>query len=786
MRRLSFHTGRVAAAYSRRWSSRTRHQNSVLRPDSYRYQSLPDLARNREAALRLIEYPLESFTPETWFEAEELLPWWSVQRTPESVDLSFQLLERLLQEPSIQLGQWLDAETLNRLINNWRVVWWDSTLPNELAPAMVLQRVLDYHANGLAIDEKTLYLILEADVTAPKDASQTPQFARRILNTALVLASSVPACQPSTELCNLVLTAVAQAANQGEATAVVYAKECEDVIAQMMQHEIPLNRRTYARVIYAWSLTASVEGALAAQEWLAQMYADFQAGDRRARPTTAAFASVIAAWARSGAEDAGARGEQILEQWSMLRKELLGGSPVKAVNAVMQCYANQGTLEAAQRAHALFHKYLTKKHRPDYVSYLTLLSAWANVGQPEPAQALVEELTERYRTSAGSDLKPDVAIYTTLVKAWAKSSAEDKVEQALRLIQFMQEQKDEEMMPNLVTYNILLDCLANTTVESFGNGGTPGTKAEALLEEMRARAAAGQDDVRPDVISYSSAMHAWAKIGHAERAAQILDQMLQDYRSGNARAKPDVQCFNTVLGAFTRSRATDACLKAEAFLKRMQDEGIEPNVYSYTSVIAAFAKSTRKNRKESARRAAKWLQQMQSAYENGNARCRPNRPAYNAVMNAFARGGRPERAEQVLQEMYLDYLNNGNHQARPDTSSFNTLLKAWAYSRSPEAPAKAEELMSRMKEIGLRPNFLTYSTLMLVYGLARPPHPQRAEDILREMDRLYERNELDERPNRRNYQTVRKAWLYSTDSHRKAKAAAIRTEMEERFGSGAN
>ena len=92
---------------------------------------------------KLINQPRGSFALESWFEAEEALPFWGVQRTPESVQLSFALLETVLEEDQYQNcnqqpkkreeendqqmqdnnipnnKSWLNVDLLNRLVNNW-------------------------------------------------------------------------------------------------------------------------------------------------------------------------------------------------------------------------------------------------------------------------------------------------------------------------------------------------------------------------------------------------------------------------------------------------------------------------------------------------------------------------------------------------------------------------------------------------------------------------------------------------------------------------------------------
>lgn len=115
------------------------------------------------------------------------------------------------------------------------------------------------------------------------------------------------------------------------------------------------------------------------------------------------------------------------------------------------------------------------------------------------------------------------------------------------------------------------------------------SKADKLLKELRDRYATGEVHVRPDYITYASVIKTWASHGHDVRASEVLRLMFDDYVGGNASAKPDLQCFNSVLAAFQRSEQIDAPERACAFFENIQtlsQDGflrIQPDIVSYTS-----------------------------------------------------------------------------------------------------------------------------------------------------------------------------------------------------------
>ena len=144
--------------------------------------------------------------------------------------------------------------------------------------------------------------------------------------------------------------------------------------------------------------------------------------------------------------------------------------------------------------------------------------------------------------------------------------------------------------------------------------------------------------------------------------------------------------------------------------------------------------------------------------------------------------------------MYLDYRDNGNSYSKPDVSTFNTLLKAWAYvsaKRKQKACDKVEEIVARMAEwddVGaldnVAPNVISYTTMMLCYGLSRTPGaPERCDKILELMDDLHRRGKLREGPNKTTFHTLRKAWSFSNHPDKQRRVDEIHQEMERRFGS---
>ena len=112
--------------------------------------------------------------------------------------------------------------------------------------------------------------------------------------------------------------------------------------------------------------------------------------------------------------------------------------------------------------------------------------------------------------------------------------------------------------------------------------------AEELLGEM------DKGNVKPDIYSYASILHAYQKnklVGGADRAGDILRKMEQLYVDGGLADPPDVFHYTIVCSCWARSGDEKAARKCSLILKKMQEkyEGgqtkCKPNVRTYNAVI---------------------------------------------------------------------------------------------------------------------------------------------------------------------------------------------------------
>uniref|UniRef100_A0A0D3H9J5 Pentacotripeptide-repeat region of PRORP domain-containing protein n=1 Tax=Oryza barthii TaxID=65489 RepID=A0A0D3H9J5_9ORYZ len=228
----------------------------------------------------------------------------------------------------------------------------------------------------------------------------------------------------------------------------------------------------------------------------------------------------------------------------------------------------------------------------------------------------------------------------------------------------------------------------------------------------------------PDPATLASLLGALSK----KRLASEAQAMFDSYKSVFT---PDVVLYTTLVHAWCRSGRLD---EAERVFAEMQQAGVTPNVYTYTAVIDAMYRAGQ------VPRAQELLCQM---IDSG---CPPNTATFNAIMRAHVKAGRSEHVLQVHNQMrqlgcepdiitynFLMETHCGKGQSNldaamkmltrmiakgciPDCHTFNPMLKLVLVLGNVNA---ARKLYERMQELQCKPNVVTYNLLMRLFNLEK-------------------------------------------------------------------
>ena len=404
------------------------------------------------------------------------------------------------------------------------------------------------------------------------------------------------------------------------------------------------------------------------------------------------------------------------------------------------------------------------------------LSAWAQSGRRDSgrkAQDLLEAFEGMARVDGGkikganaeieATVRPDIFGYNIVLDGWRQGSSIESALDAEKLLQSM-EQGERFVMPDRTSYNTVIDafCKAGRNQQrhnyngkgrhrkenlgSNDNGDTLDSicvaqRAEGLLYQMDA---AG---VQPCSWSFNTVLHAWARSGYGQKAADhasaLLFTMEKHQKKGERRGKeekfvsPDARSYSAVIDAIARSGDTNAPDRAAAILSRMEANGLTPNVFTLNGILNCWAKSSRYN-SAAATEADIILRKMEENDIDHNDYPRPDLISYCLVATAFAwnrsNANKAVKAREVLNKMLYflrhDEFHGGgkSHRELEDhtksklQSAFNSVLSACAHM---PRHSSVEDL-ERAREIALQtydelhrsnlvhPNEETYFIFLLV------------------------------------------------------------------------
>lgn len=187
----------------------------------------------------------------------------------------------------------------------------------------------------------------------------------------------------------------------------------------------------------------------------------------------------------------------------------------------------------------------------------------------------------------------------------------------------------------------------NTIITSYTNARpSQPDKAEGVLQTML------QAGFTPDLITFSSLINAFDKVGRAEDSERLLEQLLEN------GLEPNTIVYTALIGAYANSQPARPD-EAENVIKRMIERGLKPNEVSYAVILKAYS-STMPGRPKDCLRV---LREMLAA------KLPVDEVIYNTILRAFSNLGKPAFWEAF--KVYEDMMAMGQ---KPTHVTYNTLL----------------------------------------------------------------------------------------------------------------
>ena len=208
-------------------------------------------------------------------------------------------------------------------------------------------------------------------------------------------------------------------------------------------------------------------------------------------------------------------------------------------------------------------------------------------------------------------------------------------------------------------------------------------------------------------------------------------------------------------------------------------------------MVSAISDCARWKTKKNAATAEALLQRYVEEFQAGNTCAVLDNTLFNRVCDAWAKLGKPERAQRVLNQM-VDLRQEQQQQdpksaskLKTDVVSLSTLAAAWANSRDPLAAKRAETILNRMEAENLDPTTITYNTVLR--ALMHSPEIDkalRAEEIIQRMELRFEAGHTECQPSIRTYQSLISAWSRTDLAGTPQKAEQVLDMLDEKAKSG--
>lgn len=206
------------------------------------------------------------------------------------------------------------------------------------------------------------------------------------------------------------------------------------------------------------------------------------------------------------------------------------------IGTVLKAWSKSGNIQGAEKAEALLRRIIQLKSddaqwqdlEVNTIHYTTVVSAYANAGEPEPAQRLLREMFEEYLVRGNSKVKPNIRSFNSVLSAWSKTSSPDAFESAEELFVKMGELYESgalEEPRGVISYNCLLNALAKNTHRV----SDAVDKAESLLSDLLQDSKSDPSNIsmHPTLVTFTALFRILAASNHpekAEKATQWLEK----------------------------------------------------------------------------------------------------------------------------------------------------------------------------------------------------------------------------------------------------------------------
>ncbi|KAL3924772.1 MAG: hypothetical protein SGILL_000836 [Bacillariaceae sp.] len=373
----------------------------------------------------------------------------------------------------------------------------------------------------------------------------------------------------------------------------------------------------------------------------------------------------------------------------------------------------------------------------------------------------------------------------------------------------MESETEKDMTPEVVMESLLYRLLDewSTTIKQLYKNGDVEEEEVQDNKELTQQLLEKEEMFRPVASDFESVIEVWSQSKNPDKVVRVLN-ILSDQRQvalhGDSAhnekisdASPTLKTIEMVLQTLDESREKGLEKRAAMVVDSLSlDYGLEPNAAITGSLVKILAKSRGNS---AAHQAETLLREAVEKFPPGTEFGMNDVEVFNKVVTAWAKSrgtSGPARAQQLI--VFMDEL--GAPECAPNSRTFTSLIDAYAQKQELESIEKAEGILNNVLDLflegrdDLEPNVATWTIVISaysrlcksskVYKRNQLTAAKRAGRLLKRMESLYEDGRLSFGPDAITFITVINAFAFSKDRDNIEQAEQLLDEMNERYLDG--
>jgi pentatricopeptide repeat protein len=468
---------------------------------------------------------------------------------------------------------------------------------------------------------------------------------------------------------------------------------------------------------------------------------------------------------------------------------------------------------------SLYEHCLKESSTLDLQFYNVCLHTLAKFGtyHPEQAPVLVERIFQEMTTSTSTtttnnNLSPNTGCFVSLLHVWANT-----------ITSTTNNNNNNHNNNNNNNNSNATTTTAATKIETSNRLPLAADRAEAILEQM-----IHNYPNLVDVICFNICIDAWAKQGFPERAEKLLWRLIQSSNGNKSGTnnntnddkqilRPNEISFNSAINAWAKSCGTGrrasttnrqrsdpqkAAERAGILLEQMKLHGCEPTSETFATVMEAYSNTT----PEPGVKVQFFLDDLETMNLEGALSIPPPKVCYLMAIRAWGRTkslsipkekassssssssynqvelSGAERAELLLRRMEEFSSHDGGHSGlEPCVIIYTAVINAWSQSNDETAPDRAWALFCQMRRGGVSgknnvfPNVISLNALLSTF--CNHGRVEEAHEVL-------EKSKRHVRPDSKSYLIILRGYAKSNDSNAAENAHDLLKELENIYSHG--